>query len=1231
MGSSRCIGRVGALAVALGIGSAVAWPMGVAAADPDTSTSSEQAGPAASSSADEPPPARSLGKDGRARNAEGSTTHADPADAGESDTGESDESESDIDVPTDDAPTDDAPTDDESTDASGAAAGDDGSTATTDSSMTPRRDEATPRVQSVQPVRTVAETPPAAPREQLGIVGATDLSATPDPADFLPGDVQPGIGTHIDENEPEPTTFAQGSRVSILIDNLLAPVVPGTPAESPALLALLAFARRESREQSVKSNTARLQASTGQSLSPTVDDLAPATGPITVGEPGLFTGIVRGRVSADDPDGGSVRFRGTDLSADGLVIVSSSGRFTYLPSSSARHTAALVNGTVADKTYTFTVTATDSAGESTQIPVTVQVPPSNSAPFFATGRAGSPNSTTGAVQIRVTALDFDGDSLVFAAPAATSKGTIVDLGGGRFTYTPTAAARYTAFTGSRADRFDTVSVSVSDGHGGSITEVVRVSISPLQRPADVSTSPGATSYTEQQSRVVVDSGIQVNDVNSPTYSGASATLATVQSGDELTFTSPAGSGITGAYDRATGVLTLTGAASAASYQAALRTVSFNSTTDAPSASKTVAFAVALAGVSSSVATKTIAITAVNDTPVVSTTGSATAYSEQGPSVVVDGGLTIADPDSPSLSGATVTVGSVQTGDTLGFTAPTGSGISGSYNASTGVLTLSGTSSVANYQSTLRSVYFRSTSDIPVASKIVSFAVSDGSVTSAAASKTVTTTAVNDAPALGGGGGQVVAAPGSTVKVVPSITVADPDSATLTGATVAITAGRQVGGDVLSFTPAGGITGSFDGSTGVLTLSGSSSVANYQAALRSVTFANISATPSEATRTISVTVTDGALTGTAAAVSLTVRVSHTPVAANDQFTSAEDKTSAGNVLGNDVDSDGDTLVAILGTSVSHGTLVLNSNGNFSYTPNVNYHGTDSFTYTATDGTNTSNTAIVTLTITAVDDVLFQFTYGTGSEYWTPEAKAALQRAADRISELIATPSPVTMTYNVEGRFEPDSSYAARAGSNFTYSSLPGFYNEFANKVMSANHVDSNGALPDGNIYWNFANTFSYDNSPAFNETDFESVAVHELMHSFGYTSALNSRTTGQAWLKWDSFVVDQNGNKVIGTDFRFKEEYLPNLNGSNGGLFFAGPNALAAYGAPVPLQAGSLSHLSASAFPYNGPVSNRKVMSPSLLNGTILRTLSPVELAILADLGYKVVGVPPIAANSTVVL
>ena len=72
-------------------------------------------------------------------------------------------------------------------------------------------------------------------------------------------------------------------------------------------------------------------------------------------------------------------------------------------------------------------------------------------------------------------------------------------------------------------------------------------------------------------------------------------------------------------------------------------------------------------------------------------------------------------------------------------------------------------------------------------------------------------------------------------------------------------------------------------------------------------------------------------------------------------------AAKGVLANDTDADGNPLTAVLVSGPSHGTLVLNANGSFTYTPAFGYRGLDSFTYKASDGTAYSNVATVSLTI------------------------------------------------------------------------------------------------------------------------------------------------------------------------------------------------------------------------------------------------------------------------------
>jgi hypothetical protein len=95
--------------------------------------------------------------------------------------------------------------------------------------------------------------------------------------------------------------------------------------------------------------------------------------------------------------------------------------------------------------------------------------------------------------------------------------------------------------------------------------------------------------------------------------------------------------------------------------------------------------------------------------------------------------------------------------------------------------------------------------------------------------------------------------------------------------------------------------------------------------------------------------------------------HPPHAVNDSYSVFAGNTltvAAPGVLANDTDPDGDPLTAVLVSGTTHGTLNLNANGSFSYTPNAGFVGSDSFTYQANDGYLNSNTATVTITINPV---------------------------------------------------------------------------------------------------------------------------------------------------------------------------------------------------------------------------------------------------------------------------
>jgi VCBS repeat-containing protein len=129
--------------------------------------------------------------------------------------------------------------------------------------------------------------------------------------------------------------------------------------------------------------------------------------------------------------------------------------------------------------------------------------------------------------------------------------------------------------------------------------------------------------------------------------------------------------------------------------------------------------------------------------------------------------------------------------------------------------------------------------------------------------------------------------------------------------------------------------------------------------------------------------DGEVTVRGAVTLNVTAVNNAPVAA-DYFYSTNEGTqlvvAAPGVLVDDTDADFDTLTAVKVTDPAHGTLILNSNGAFTYTPAANYSGTDFFTYTANDGIVDSNVATVNITVNPISVNPIVVTSPNGGENW-----------------------------------------------------------------------------------------------------------------------------------------------------------------------------------------------------------------------------------------------------------
>ncbi len=132
---------------------------------------------------------------------------------------------------------------------------------------------------------------------------------------------------------------------------------------------------------------------------------------------------------------------------------------------------------------------------------------------------------------------------------------------------------------------------------------------------------------------------------------------------------------------------------------------------ASTAIRTVTFTVSDGTDSSNTLSRDIALAAVNDAPVLAAIeGSALPYTENGPATIITGTLTASDPDDTHLTGATVRIkGNYQSAEDLSALTDPGT-ITETWDAATGTLTLSGSDTLASYQTALRAVTYHNTSE-----------------------------------------------------------------------------------------------------------------------------------------------------------------------------------------------------------------------------------------------------------------------------------------------------------------------------------------------------------------------------------------------------------------------------------------------------------------------------------------------------------------------------------------
>lgn len=195
------------------------------------------------------------------------------------------------------------------------------------------------------------------------------------------------------------------------------------------------------------------------------------------------------------------------------------------------------------------------------------------------------------------------------------------------------------------------------------------------------------------------------------------------------------------------------------------------------------------------------------------------------------------------------------------------------------------------------------------------------------------------------------------------------------------------------------------------------------------------------------INDGADNSEVATVTISVNpVNDLPTAGNDEFTVAEDAVlhvdAANGVLSNDSDIDGDTLTATIVAQPEHGTVTLNADGSFVYTPAADYNGVDGFSYLADDGLGNSNVASVTINVTPVNDppvaVNDEYTVAEDTEL-TVEIPGVLLNDLDPDSTVLSTtlvnpPQYGTVTLGSDGTlvYMPAADFNGMDGFSYTVS-------------------------------------------------------------------------------------------------------------------------------------------------------------------------------------------------------
>jgi gliding motility-associated-like protein len=599
----------------------------------------------------------------------------------------------------------------------------------------------------------------------------------------------------------------------------------------------------------------------------------------------------------------------------GTIVVNADGSFTFTPALNYTGTVPLITYTVSDGNSTDTAVLSLFVDPVNDAPVANNDSNTVNEDTPATGNilTNDTDTDTPLANLEVTQISFTVGGTTYTYPAGSSVsipavGTIIVNANGTYTFTPNANWNGTV---------PIITYTVSDGEGGIDTGTLTITVTAVN---DAPIASDDTQTTQEDTPV----------------SGNVITNDTDLEGNTLTVTQFIIAGISGTFT-AGQTATISGVGTIVVN--ADGTYTFTPVANYNGNVPAITYTVSDGNGGTDIGILNVIVTSVNDAPLA--TDDSVTTQEDTP---VSGNVLTNDTDA---EGNTLAVSQFEIN---GVIYPAGStvaipGVGSIVVNSNGTFTFT---PVANYNGTVPTI---------------NYTVTDGQGGSDSGALAITVAALNDAPLAVNDNVTTFEDTPINGNVLANDSDPDGNSLTVTQFTIAGVTGTFTAGTTATIPGVGTVVVNADG-TFTFT-----PVTNYNGTVPAITY----------------TVSDGnGGTDTADLTLIVTAVNDAPTAAPDTATVNEDTPATGNVLTNDTDAEGNTLTVtqisftVNGTTYTYpagttatipgvGTIVVNSNGTYTFTPNANWNGTvPVITYTVSDGNGGIDTETLSITVAAVND-------------------------------------------------------------------------------------------------------------------------------------------------------------------------------------------------------------------------------------------------------------------------